>query len=863
MFSTFQILKLLLVVSSVLLISWRCFWISRNRRVMLHYGLLGLAISASMVWYSLFDLELLSWGLPFIGIQTLLLGIAAVLYLFLALNLTVAHYPSWLRFMYMLPLPVAALVVLVPWPWGAYGFATIVVSALLFLSFWRLTVWMLRATDERARRDGQWMILVFSLFSAALLISVFNSLTGIFWIIAIWYVSFFLIIQILRIFDQVNSLENQLIMDNVFDLVLITDAGGRIIRMNRRGYQLVKGGSFSVEDAGVETVFADPALTAETRSEWLRSRARHDSGGERTPSFDCLLIGTGGEEIPVDMRVVSLTDLNRRITGHIVSATDMRIMQQLIKEISDREYAARDLALSESKFSRMFIFNPAGILIIDPDSSLITDANPAVGEIFDREAESLIGHSMRDLGLALDEEHWHNFMELALLEGSVPEFPVTITPTSDRLLRCRVSAVSFELGEKRRVLVTVSDITREEQLREALERKKKLETIGFLAGGIAHDFNNILAVILGHIGLARFSLAGGPGIEAIMKAERACLRARELTGQLLTFSRGGKPIMEPCDTALIVRETIHDSCSGSAVTCSFDFFDSLWPLCGDRVQIGQVLSNIAGNAIEAMNGKGQLRVTLQNIECRADDQGRPRSLDGQLLPSGHYVEIRIRDTGPGVPKKIMSRLFDPFFTTKQKGSGLGLAIALSIVENHGGSIRLGHNGSDGAEFILVFPADPDGRLLVDTEEAELPSPATHSILVMDDDQLVLDTARSMLFSLGYRVVTASHGLEALDLYIRSSSEGFPFDYVILDLVVPGGLSGKDTAISILEYDPEAVLLVSSGYSDDPVLANWRKHGFRGVIPKPYTIEELSRALKALPPRIPFTRSGPETYTEKP
>jgi len=818
-----------------------------RERTSLQYRMLalGLCLTATMGVYCLYYLEIVPFTVAFLGVYSGLCWLSGLLYLSFMVDMTAQRRSSYFYLSYLLPIPLAALTVFLPRP---VGIVAIVAGGTAVLVYWTLAfmlAWIRSATDERARRDGEWMLLVFAAFGLGLIVCFFHVLTGVFWLLAIWMLVIFYTVNVLGIFRNLTNRENQIILDNVFDIVIILDEGGKIVRMNRRGYQITEYPSVRITGNGIETVVVHPDLSDSRRREWLEEYAWVDTGlkSRRSPSIDAFVSTRSGDEIPVDLRIVSLVNLSRSRTGYIVSATDMRITRQLMKEISDREYAARDLALSESKFSRMFIFNPTGIIILDLDTMRITDANPAIEEILGSESPLLIGKSLSEIGVEMEELPYGIFLEKIQMEGTVPEFPAIIrqeAPGSIR--RCRLSAVSFDLNHMRRILLSVADVTQEEEMREALLRKQKVETIGILAGGIAHDFNNILAVILGHIGLAKMRIVDPHSRLPVEKAEQACIRAREMTGQLLAFSRGGQPIVGTCDTKQLITESSMLTVADSAVACLFEFPPGIWPLRVDRIQVGQVFSNLVHNSVEAMGNSGIIDIRAVNLDLRnMPPQKRPVGTDSKPIEARAYVEVRIHDQGPGVSDELRKKIFDPFFTTKKNGTGLGLSIVFSVVQNHGGAITVGTGTDGGAVFSLYLPADPDNAV----EQQANPGAklaGKRRVLVMDDDREVRDTAVDMLTLLGCDVTPASDGSAAVRLYRDSLSGKTPFDFCILDLVIPNGMSGTRCAQEILQLNPTATLIVSSGYSDDPVLSRWGEYGFKGAIPKPYTIEELKECL---------------------
>jgi CheY-like chemotaxis protein len=313
------------------------------------------------------------------------------------------------------------------------------------------------------------------------------------------------------------------------------------------------------------------------------------------------------------------------------------------------------------------------------------------------------------------------------------------------------------------------------------------------------------------------------------------MQIRDLTQQLLTFSRGGAPILRTADMGKLLRDSASFALRGSNVGGEFSISDDLWPVEMDEGQINQVISNLIINAQQAMPAGGIVRVSAENITMGTES--------GLPLEPGAYIKVSVEDQGVGISEEYLQRIFDPFFSTKQAGSGLGLATSYSIIQKHSGYITVESQLGVGTTFHIHLPASPDGVLIEEEKKEEKPIMGEGRILVMDDEEHVRDTAADMLRSIGYEVVTSINGSEAIELYEEAMGSGKPFNAVIMDLTVPGGMGGKEAIQKLIEIDPEVKAIVSSGYSTDPIMANFREYGFKGVIAKPYRTRELSVALR--------------------
>jgi signal transduction histidine kinase/ActR/RegA family two-component response regulator len=389
-----------------------------------------------------------------------------------------------------------------------------------------------------------------------------------------------------------------------------------------------------------------------------------------------------------------------------------------------------------------------------------------------------------------------------------------------------------------------AEIAQRELAEEELLRARKLESLGVLAGGIAHDFNNFLTVVQGNIEVAKVHLTPGEAArEFLDQAASACQRAKFLSSQLLTFAKGGAPVRQAASIAQLVTDAVLLASSGSSIAIELQIAEGLWSAEVDSGQIGQVLHNILINAREATSGGGTIEVRAENLVLQNGS--------GEAAP---HLRVSIRDHGHGIAPDVLRRIFDPYFTTKPGGSGLGLATAYAIVVKHGGQLSVESTPGAGTVFMVDLPASLEAPV------AQMPvsfplQTGTERLLVMDDDEALRELSKAVLATLGYDVQTAGDGAEAVDLYERSKAAGNGFDAVLLDLTVTGGMGGLEAAVMLKELDPSARLIVSSGYSDAPVMSRFAEYGFDAVILKPWTVREMSEVLRKVLVADPVRRSA--------
>jgi PAS domain S-box-containing protein len=540
------------------------------------------------------------------------------------------------------------------------------------------------------------------------------------------------------------------------------------------------------------------------------------------------------------------TELEQRIEDRTKALADAN--EQLQKEIENRSRQDTIILDSEKKYRNLVNTIDDIVLNIDPEGSILF-VNPAVRTITGYSQEEVIGRNILELihrddidGFlySLRQTRDNDTGDTMKLIGSIckdNELRMIRKDGTSIWIEIRCRPVEDTDGNIIGFRGIAHDITRRKQTEEELVRKSKIESLGVLAAGIAHDFNNLLTAIIGNLSLAKVNLSADDDTFSILTdAENASAMAKELTQQLMAFSKGGFPEKKITAIHNLIVDTSYFVLRGSSVLCEFNIPDSLWDANIDRGQIGQVFHNIILNARQSMSEGGTITISAENAVV---EQG-----DGLPLKPGKYIKISIADRGSGMSEEIISKIFDPYFSTKETGSGLGLAISYSIVKKHDGHISLQSKKGAGTTFYIFLPAS-QRKAVLRLDKPQEKASSGGRILLMDDEKIILELGKKLLGHLGYEVVTAMNGIEAVDLVKKAKNEGKPFNLVMLDLIIPGG-AGADKAIDAIKViDPGIKAIVTSGYADDPVMINCKKYGFSGALSKPFSLEELESELSKI------------------
>ncbi len=531
---------------------------------------------------------------------------------------------------------------------------------------------------------------------------------------------------------------------------------------------------------------------------------------------------------------------------NLMAAKISRQVETLTNEISHRHKIEKELAEEKERLSVTLASIADGVIAVNEQKQILF-MNPAAEKISGWSADQVKNKTLDDIFILINK---NGTPEDGHLKDYNTESYDRDTKDSKQVLVANDARLQTHAGDIRLIshssapilsgetvqgtVVVFRNITERRALQKEISKGQRLESLGVLAGGLAHDFNNFLTAIMGNISLAM--LTADPEtktLEFLQSAESAALRARDVTQQLLTFAKGGAPVKELASIEEIIRESAAFSLRGSKCKCRFLFSTELQNTEIDKGQFSQVINNLIINAMHAMPDGGIITISGENITLT---DNHPTALN-----PGEYLKITIQDQGSGIPKAIKEKIFDPFFTTKKQGSGLGLASSYTIIKNHGGHIQVSETSAQGSSFIIYLPASKQKTTMKDDSAISTFKGSGH-ILLMDDEEMICEVTSLILENLGYEVESVNDGEAALSKYRHSLEQNCPYDLLIFDLTIPGGMGGIETMKEILDLNPKARAIVSSGYSNDPVMANFADYGFSDRIAKPYTISKLTEVL---------------------
>lgn len=624
--------------------------------------------------------------------------------------------------------------------------------------------------------------------------------------------------EIMRIQKQQKA-----ILDNIPDITWLKDTQGRYLTVNE---SFAKTCGLSVEEIIGKTDFdIFPEQIARMNicddEEVVRLKIRK--------FIDQPIITKDGEE----KFMTSFKTPVYNESGEIIATTGSA------RDITDRKKMEKALIWERDYSASIIRQTPAIICSLKIDGT-INFINPAGEEITGYRSEELVGKNWWEIFYPQDAKEKIEFYRNQLISKDIRDTEMSIEAKDGlkkTILWNFIRRVESS-GEISEIIGFGNDITNRIQMESELFKAKKLDSLSILAGGIAHDFNNLLTTILGNISLARMDADS----DILQRAEQGALRAKELSRQLLTFSKGGAPVKKTLSIVDLVKETANFVLRGSKIKSAFSNTGGVCSSEIDEGQICQVINNLIINSMQSMPDGGTINIAVEDVIL---DQTR---LHG--ITQKDFVRIVIQDQGIGIPEENLHKIFDPFFTTKEEGSGLGLSICYSIIKKHNGFIKVESESNKGTKFEIYLPSSSnlksDSNLCPNQINESLSNTNKSSkkkkILIMDDDESVRILLSKALDKLGYETDTANDGDEVIKKYKRALELNNIYDAVIMDLTVPGGMGGKDAMEQLIKINPSIIAIVSSGYSNDPVIAEYEKYGFKSVIPKPYEMSLLNEVV---------------------
>jgi two-component system cell cycle sensor histidine kinase/response regulator CckA len=636
-----------------------------------------------------------------------------------------------------------------------------------------------------------------------------------------WFAIFRYKLMVINPADTVDT-----IMSSMHDAVFYINNEGTIITVNHRLCNMIWYNKDELNGRPAESIL-------ETSSRFL-AMLNEQTTIPVSYIEDSMLKTRMGTRIPVRLTVSSINN-ESRIIGFMLVCHDLRNERQLEIEIAEREMVYKALAGHEEQYRLTLDGLNDPVMVLDTGSR-IKFCNSAMLSIFKIFTNSIDAITDTELELASPEmssiisQHMPEVLRLKkvhvnegriIREDWIMNYELRLIPIVNEEIITSVIAVLHDITE----------IKRSEKI---IQHSEKIESLGLLAGGIAHDFNNTLVAIMGNISLARTTLQDSSDITGLLKnAENAAIQARHLTSRLMSFSRDGELVLQTGSITGIIKDTADFCFSGSEIDVQLNFSESDYPVSFDTGQISSVFYNIFLNAKQLLTDGGTVTVDVTHESVNEHSS--------ILLIPDEYMVVKITDTGPGIDDEHLEKIFDPYFTTRKEGHGLGLAISFSIIKRHGGLITVCSEKDEFTCFAIYLPIAH--KSVIENKQQEQLANKSYRILLMDDNNEILTVSSRLLKTLGHDVEVVSSGEDAIELYRANFSNQSPYDLVILDLTVKGGMGGHKTLAAIKKIDPGVMAMVCSGYCNDPVLANFRDFGFSGILKKPFTLKELDRAIQ--------------------
>jgi len=650
-------------------------------------------------------------------------------------------------------------------------------------------------------------------------------------IISIWVFGIWFSIINYNLFESNQSLISNYIITNSADLIIIANSDGYITKANNKVKDLLR---FSDKDLEGK-LFS--SIIEENEFELIKNNV----GNPKTDYFsiknyEIFYKTKNNDKIPINITVNTIKDKFDDRIGYIIIGNDITASKQLIEEIRGRREIQENLLESESRYKTL-VENIPDTVIVHINGEIIYINQAGVELLGLKNTDEIIGSPLSKFIHPDYIEIVNQRIEKMNDEGkSVAVLEEKFIRLDGGVIDVETAPMPFIYYGKQAILVVIRDITERKKMEEKLINAAKLDSLSIIAGTIAHDFNNILTAIVGNISVAKLYTKENSELNNILiDAEKYSMKAKNLTTQLLTFTKEGTPVKKIISIKDLIIENTLFVLRGSNITSLFFIKEDLWPVEVDEVQISQVITNVVINARQAMLKGGSLEINGENFIITKDNNNLP-------LSEGRYVKVSFKDTGIGISEENLAKIFDPYFTTKEKGSGLGLASTFSIIKKHQGYIEVKSKLNQGACFIFYLPATNKKIEEKNQTSINIPHSFNAKILFMDDEQVISELVQKALTKYGFEVETVENGNDAITKYQENILSQRPYDLVILDLSICEGLGGKETIKELIKINPEIKAILSSGYSYESLVSITKEYGFKDYIMKPYKIDDLIKII---------------------
>ncbi|MHA2090740.1 MAG: hybrid sensor histidine kinase/response regulator [Candidatus Kariarchaeaceae archaeon] len=614
---------------------------------------------------------------------------------------------------------------------------------------------------------------------------------------------------------QVSESNYRLIMEQASDGIFIADKTGKYLEVNKSGLEMLGYSLDEILEMNVEdTMDPEDLKTTPLKLNELLSG--------KTLVFERKMVRKDGSVVHTEISAKMVDD------GRLLAT---------IRDITDRKKAEKELEESEEKFRLLFEHSFDPIFWVNAELETIINCNKVATQLLERTKDEIIGQHHSFIHPPHIQERAKRVFREQVSTTADYTNETQLYSKSKKSIHVHLTSATISIGSQLIVQDIYRDITQSKIDEAERLKSQKIESLSKLTGGIVHDYNNILVGILGNVNILQYKPSLDEDVKLILKdIETAAIRAHDLTKQLLTFSKGGSPIKTPAHINDVIQDSVSLIMRGSKSQYELKFEGEMPVVEIDIGQISQMINNLIINAKQAMPTGGLLKISARTIII-SDSSTIP-------LANGDYVQISIQDEGKGIPVEIQGHIFDPYFTTKPAGAGLGLATSFSIAKQHDGLLMFETEENKGTTFYIFLPVS-DKQVIPTQSITKRKNNFDGRVLIMDDDPIVQKTLTKILVSQGFSVDSAHNGQECIDLYRKSIENGSKYEFLVMDLVIPGGMGGKETIAILRDINPDIVAIVSSGYSTDPILANYQDYGFTAVLNKPYTISEVIDTINSI------------------